>query len=209
MAFVSTALFIVQFVLMSKITQKFKETKGNAYMKFEYVAQWCEIYNNAVGLLVFFTILKLMKILRFNKKMSLLSDTLRNCWKKLLGFSITFMIVFSSFVLFFNLILLSDMFQFATILRSWKTCFGMILGRFEFREMTRSNLLSPIFFILFMVVNMFILLNMTLSIIIESFSAVKNDLAKQVNDYEIIDYICNRFKTWTGMHAYACVYVYI
>ena len=183
---------------MAQITEKFKETKGLAYMKFERVAQWTAIYHYTVGLLVFFTILKLIKLLRFNKKMSLLSQTLRRCGRQLAQFSVIFMIVFFSFVQFFHIILLSDMYQFMTFIRAWETSFAMMLGRFEFQEMTRSNPYSPIFFILFMVVNMFILLNMALSIVIESFTAIKNDAEQQNNEYEIVDYIFNRFKSWTG-----------
>jgi len=47
---------------------------------------------------------------------------------------------------------------------------------------------------------MFILLNMLLSIVIESFTAVKNELAEKKNDHEIIEFILNRFKSWTGLN---------
>lgn len=201
-AIIGMGLFIIQFVQIRKITNKFKETKGNSYMKFQEVSHWSELYSYAVGLLVFFTIIKLIKLLRFNKKMSLLAETLRHCGRKLAVFSIIFMIVFFSFVQFFHIILMQDMIEFNTFLRAWETSFAMMLGRFDFREMTQSNPLSPIFFILFMVVNMFILLNMLLSIIIESFSTVKNDASKQSNEHEIVDFILNRFKEWSGTDIY-------
>ena len=191
-------LYVVQYVMIRKLTARFKVTRGNAYMKFEYVKSWSEIYIYVFSLLVFFTIIKFIKLLRFNKKMLLLAETLKHCGKNLALFSIVFGIVFFSFVQFFHIILLQDMLQFVTFWRSWMTSFAMMLGRFDFQRMTRSNSLSPIFFILFMVVNMFILLNMLLSIVIESFTAVKNEAAEKKNDHEIIEFLLNRFKSWTG-----------
>lgn len=198
LSFAGFALFIVQYIQMKKITQRFKETKGNAYMKFERVARWTELYQYMVGLLIFFTILKLIKLLRFNKKVSLLASTLQHCGKRLAVFAVIFLIIFGSFVQFFHIILLNDMYEFNTLLKSFETCFAMMLGRFEAQEMTRSNVFSPFFFILFMVVNMFILLNMALSIVIESFTAVKNDADQQGNEHEIVEYIFTRFQNWTG-----------
>jgi len=198
LAFLGAILFVNQYVQVDKLTKRFKETKGNTYMKFESVSYYCELYGQSVAMLIFFVILKLIKVLRFNKKISLLARTLKHCGRKLATFSIIFMIVFFSFVQFFNIILMQDMYQFVTFIRSLETCFAMMLGRFDFQKMTRSNFLSPIFFILFMVVNMFILLNMLLSIVIESFTTLKNDAANQRNEYEIINFMLGRFKSWTG-----------
>lgn len=201
MAILSSALYVVQYVMVKRITEKFKVTQGNAYMKFEMVKLWSEVYIYTFSLLVFFTIIKLIKLLRFNKKMLLVSETLKDCGRNLALFSIVFGIVFFSFVQFFHIILLRDMLQFVTLWRALMTSFAMMLGRFDFQGMTHSNPLSPIFFILFMVVNMFILLNMLLSIVIESFTAAKTAAESKKNDYEIIDYMVNRFKSWTGMLA--------
>ncbi|XP_067929649.1 uncharacterized protein [Watersipora subatra] len=199
LSFLATVLFLIQYGYMRKITERFKDTRGDAYMKFQLMGHWTEMYHFIAGLLVFFTVLKLIKLLRFNKKMSLLAETLRHCGLQLSQFSVIFGIIFLAFVQFFHLILICDMDEFATFIKSWETCFAMMLGRFEFKEMTRSNKYSPIFFIVFMIVNLFILLNMALSIIIESFTVVKNDADKQRNEYEIVEYIFNRFKNWAGL----------
>lgn len=184
--------------MMIEITARFRDTKGNAYMNFQLVSTWSQLYTYDLGLLVFFTIIKLIKLLRFNRKISFLSATLRQCGKQLALFGIMWGLVFFSFVQFFHIILLRDMFQFLSFMRATETSFAMMLGRFDFQAMTSSNPLSPFFFLLFMIVNMFILMNMGLSILIESFTAVKLDATKQENDFEIVDYIMNRFKIWTG-----------
>lgn len=201
LAFIGVGLFIMRYLMMREITNRFRVTKGNSYMKFQTVAMWSMFYTYDLSLLVFLTIIKLIKLLRFNRRISFLSSTLRQCGKELALFGIVWGLVFFSFVQFFYVILMKDMFQFVTFLRSTETCFAMMLGRFDFQAMTSSNPLSPIFFLLFMVVNMFILMNMGLSILNESFTAVKSDISKQENDFEIVDYILDKFKKWTGRIA--------
>lgn len=44
-----------------------------------------------------------------------------------------------------------------------------------------------------------VLVNMFLSIVIDSFHMVKHDTEKQSNDYEIVEFIIERFKLWTGI----------
>ena len=63
--------------------------------------------------------------------------------------------------------------------------------------------LGPIFFISFVLVMMFALLNMFLSIISDTFAIVKDDVSKQSNDYEILDFLWGRFKGITGLNTVA------
>jgi len=54
-------------------------------------------------------------------------------------------------------------------------------------------------FLLYMVVVFFVLLAMFVTIISESFTAVCNDVSKQSNEYEMVDFMVGRFKHWTGL----------
>lgn len=53
--------------------------------------------------------------------------------------------------------------------------------------------------ILFVVSVAFILANMFVTILEETFGAVRDDIQKQSNDYEIVDFMLSRFKQWTGL----------
>jgi len=50
-----------------------------------------------------------------------------------------------------------------------------------------------------MVVVFFMLLTMFVTIINEAFAAVCDDVSKQSNEYEMIDFMITRFKHWTGL----------
>jgi len=55
-------------------------------------------------------------------------------------------------------------------------------------------------FFLYMIVVFFILLTMFVTIIIEAFSAVRDDISKQSNEHEMVDFIIMKFKQWTGIN---------
>ena len=57
-------------------------------------------------------------------------------------------------------------------------------------------------FIFFFVVSVtFVIVNMFVSILNETFGAVRADINKQSNDYEIIDFMISRFRRFTGFGA--------
>jgi thiosulfate reductase cytochrome b subunit len=69
----------------------------------------------------------------------------------------------------------------------------MMMGKFDIYNMLGVNQwLTQIFIFLFVVTVTFIVVNMLLSILNDTFSAVRNDKAKQQNDYEIVDFMLGR-----------------
>ncbi|XP_036357895.1 polycystin-1-like isoform X2 [Octopus sinensis] len=193
-------IFIYKLLETTRLTDLFRKTQGNKYMKFQYVAFWNEMFCIIVGWLVFLATLKFMKLLRFNKRMSMLSSTLTNSAPSLLNFSLVFWIFFLSFVQVFYLLFFREMSDFANFITAAETGFLMMMGKFDFHMMKLIQpILCPLIFAMFVVTITFILLNMFLSILNEAFASVKEDLDKQSNEYEIVNFMVGRFKTWTGI----------
>jgi polycystin 2 len=68
--------------------------------------------------------------------------------------------------------------------------FRIILGDFNFAALQQANrILGPAYFILYVFFVFFILLNMFLAIINDTYSEVKADLAEQPNEFEVADYL--------------------
>ena len=63
-------------ILTDELLEIFNRTFGNGYMKLQKVALIDEFYGYHLGLIIFAANLKLLKILAFNNKMSLLIYTL-------------------------------------------------------------------------------------------------------------------------------------
>jgi len=69
----------------------------------------------------------------------------------------------------------------------------MIMGRFDIYNMQAVNqCLTQVFLFLFVVSVTFIVVNMLLSILNDTFTAVRNDKKKQKNDYEIVNFMVSR-----------------
>ncbi len=69
------------------------------------------------------------------------------------------------------------------------TLFRIILGDFNFHELEAANrILGPMYFILYVFFVFFVLLNMFLAIINDTYSEVKADIASQKNEFEMTDY---------------------
>jgi hypothetical protein len=67
--------------------------------------------------------------------------------------------------------------------------FRIILGDFNFHELEQANrVLGPIYFLLYVFFVFFVLLNMFLAIINDTYSEVKADISQQPNEFEVGDY---------------------
>ena len=186
-------IYFYRYIVTNKLLKKFKETHGNGYMKFQYVGYWNEILMYMVGWLVFLATIKFLRLLRFNKKMSLLAATLKHACYPLIMFGLMFSIVFLAFVQFFYYLYFINLDDFRTIVHAAETCLQMILGRFNFFAMKdASSVLGPMFFFIYVISVGYILINMFITILNESFTAVRADINKQRNDYEMVEFITNK-----------------
>ncbi len=79
--------------------------------------------------------------------------------------------------------------EFHTIIAALETCFTMMLNKFKFGNMKETSMTAAIMFFFFAVSCTWILINVLLTIIIEAFEKVKEELNARGNEYEILDFI--------------------
>ena len=78
--------------------------------------------------------------------------------------------------------------------------FSYHTDKFDFYEIrAASPVWGPFILFFFALTVNFVLINFFLTIMMEGFTQVKEDISKQANDYEIVDFMIDRFKTFTGM----------
>uniref|UniRef100_A0A667ZLW5 Polycystin-2 n=1 Tax=Myripristis murdjan TaxID=586833 RepID=A0A667ZLW5_9TELE len=168
----------------------------NTHPTFEPLANLQVQFNNVAAVIVFFSWIKLFKFINFNKTMSQLSSTMSRCAKDLVGFAIMFFIIFLAYAQLAYLVFGTQVNDFSTFQASIFTQFRIILGDFEFSEIEEANpVLGPIYFTTFVFFIFFILLNMFLAIINDTYSEVKADMSQQRSEMEMTDLIkkgCNK-----------------
>ncbi|XP_043195453.1 polycystic kidney disease protein 1-like 2 [Amphibalanus amphitrite] len=201
LSFTGLIVYIMRFIETDKILTIFKDTNGGGYVRLNYAQLLDDLYGYIIGIIVFIATLKFIKLLRFNRRIGMLSATLKQTWNDLTGFFAIFTIAIGSFGLLFNLLLVAYMDDFKDFLSAVESCFAMMLNKFEFMEMYRSSFLAAMMFFLFAIYMNIIFVNVLLTIILKGFEQVKNDVTKQPNDYEVVDFVMRRFKKFLGINS--------
>ncbi|XP_012737948.2 polycystin-2 isoform X1 [Fundulus heteroclitus] len=167
-----------------------------AHPSFEPLADLQVQFNNMAAAVAFFCWVKLFKFINFNKTMSQLSTTMSRCAKDLVGFAIMFFIIFLAYAQLAYLVFGTQVNNFSTFQASIFTQFRIILGDFDFSEIQEANpVLGPVYFTTFVFFIFFILMNMFLAIINDTYSEVKADMSQQRSEMEMTDLIkkgCNK-----------------
>lgn len=169
------------------------------FADFQFLGYWQTQFNSAVAVCVFFAWFKLFKYISFNKTMTQLSSTLSRCAKDVAGFAIMFFIVFFAFAQLGYLLFGTQVRDFSSFINAVFTLLRTILGDFNFHEIEDANrVLGPIFFLSYVFFVFFVLLNMFLAIINDTYSEVKAEIANQRNEFEIADYFKRGYNNMMG-----------
>ncbi|XP_036373120.1 polycystin-2 [Megalops cyprinoides] len=168
----------------------------DTYPNFEHLSYLQVQFNNLSAVIVFFVWVKLFKFINFNKTMSQLSSTMSRCAKEITGFAIMFFIIFFAYAQLAYLVFGTQVDDFSTFQACIFTQFRIILGDIDFSEIEEANrILGSVYFTTFVFFIFFILLNMFLAIINDTYSEVKADMAQQKSEMELTDLIkkgCNK-----------------
>jgi len=139
-------------------------------------------------------------MLKFNRRLSMLTATVSRATVDLKSFIITFFIYFFAFTMLGYLLLGTQMQGYNGFVNSIETLFCCILGNFDYPGLAAASpILGPIFFFIFTWVVVFGMQTMFLVIIIEAFQAVRSETKFARNEYEIGDFILGKFKGLFGM----------
>ena len=201
-SYIGMVLYVYRVIITNRILKIFDRTKGNGYIKLQFVTSIDELFGYIIAFTIFIGILKFIRLLRFNKRMGVLYSTLNQCSKDLKSFCIVFCVVFFSFVQMFYLLFGLHMKDFGSFINSAETTFGMMTGKFDFDSMVRASpFLGPVAFFVFVLIASMVLINIFLTLIISAFETVKHDVMKQSNEYEIVDFMMKKVKELMGFDS--------
>ncbi|KAK7505245.1 hypothetical protein BaRGS_00003407 [Batillaria attramentaria] len=200
MSVAAVVLFFYRLFETNQQMEKFHENNGVGFINFQYVGYWSEVFGYMLAWIVFLSVLKFLRLLRFNRRMSLLSSTLRACANGLLQLSLVFWIVFLAFAMLFFLTFMTIDDRYSSFIGSVVANILMIMGKFSVGTlMSAEPLLTQTYVFFYAVTLTFIILNMFVTVLNEGFGSVRADLTKQQNDYEIVDFMLSRLKGFFGV----------
>ncbi|XP_044258880.1 polycystin-2-like [Tribolium madens] len=193
MAFANLITSIVVFPNVDDAILKIQKNPKQ-YGNLEYLAEMRILYNNFAASLLFFSYIKLFKYLNFNKTMGQLNNTLKRCAFDILGFSIMFFIIFFAFALLGYLLFGSQVEDFSSFGVAMFTLLRTILGDFDYQAIEKANrVLAPIYFLAYIFFVFFVLLNMFLAIINDTYADVKTEIAIAPDEMQMTEFLKKGF----------------
>uniref|UniRef100_A0A1I8GBW5 PLAT domain-containing protein n=1 Tax=Macrostomum lignano TaxID=282301 RepID=A0A1I8GBW5_9PLAT len=186
-------------IVAQKAVSYLLRTYPNKFVNFQWLILWQQMNQLFMGLIVFIFTIRFLRLLTFNRKMRMLGCVLQKAVKPLLHFGVVFGIMFFAFVQMGYLMFFCNVESFKTPIATVETLGVMTLNKFDFTTfIVGGGNLGMIFFFFYMLFVSFILINFFLTIILESFSAVKADWANVSNEYEIVDYAVSCIRSLFG-----------
>ncbi|KAH8377065.1 hypothetical protein KR093_003289 [Drosophila rubida] len=162
-----------------KVKNLVSNLSGEHYQSLDTLCFWNTIYVDMMAILAFLVWIKIFKFISFNKTLVQFTTTLKRCAKDLAGFSLMFAIVFLAYAQLGLLLFGTKHPDFRNFITSIMTMIRMILGDFQYNLIEQANrVLGPIYFLTYILLVFFILLNMFLAIIMETYNTVKSEITQ-------------------------------
>jgi hypothetical protein len=192
----ATANLMTSVILFPSVDDAIEKIRDNPekYGNLEYPGEMKILYNNFAASLLFFSYIKLFKYLNFNKTMGQLNNTLKRCALDILGFSIMFFIIFFAFAELGYLLFGSQVEDFSSFGVAMFTLLRTILGDFDYQAIEKANrVLAPIYFLSYIFFVFFVLLNMFLAIINDTYADVKTEIAIAPDEMQMTEFLKKGF----------------
>ncbi|XP_070577645.1 polycystin-2-like protein 2 [Ptychodera flava] len=164
---------------------------------------WMELFGYVLASVVFLSVLKFIYILRFNRRMSLLSSTLKESAVDMAAFGVQFVIVMVAFGIAFQLTLGANLDDYRTAVSTVETLISAWLGIFDYDALVEANrIFGPLLFFLFIFFIYFVLTTMFISIILKAFAVAKARSDQEKNEYELVEYVWGQVRGILGLDLF-------
>lgn len=185
--------------LLGAAGRKLRAAPAAQHQQLERLAFGQQLYNTALAGCTFLVWLKVFKYLSFNRTLLQLSTTLSRCAGDLCAFSLMFVIVFVAFAQLGYVLFSAEMADFRTYGDAVMTLLRTLVGDFDYVAIERADrVLGPLFFVSYIFFVFFVLLNMFLAILNDTYSEVKQ--SRDVAPVRVAAYLGRQFRQW-----FACV----
>lgn len=193
-------LFFQRLSAAADVQQFFKQTSGYGYYKMDLINESNSVFTVCLALCMGLASIKFLKLFRFNNKIYSLALTLNKCAKELIGFGLIFALIWLAFVQLMYLMFVERLSSFSSVLSSMEASFEIMLGGFYVSPLIKDYpLIGSLIYVLFNVFVVFLLLNIFISIVCDSFRTVSEDLHNRENELEMFDYLSEKLKAVLGV----------
>ncbi|CAI5476233.1 unnamed protein product [Closterium sp. Yama58-4] len=177
-----------------------------AFMELQNIITLRAVYFAMQGINLFFLMVRLLKLMDFQPYLGVITRSLALATPSLLHFFLLSFTVFSCFSMFAYLVFGGALEMFSTVLQSMFSCFLLLLNdnssAYFFQRMESWDLIAAmLFFLMFIVLLVFILLNFLIAIIVDAFMTVKDgDVVATSIVADLAHIIKYKWNCWRGRY---------
>jgi polycystin 1L2 len=128
---VSIGMYVMKNMFTTLAMKAVRESELSKFFNFYTIAQWNDRCATILAVVSFCATLKFLKLLRFNKRIDMLAETLIYVSDDLKRFSLTFIVFMLAYAQFGFLLLSSSLQSNRNFMSAIESVFLLILGQFE------------------------------------------------------------------------------
>ncbi|XP_075240143.1 polycystin-2-like [Convolutriloba macropyga] len=190
-------LFMIRYTETENAMARVSLVGGRQFVNLNHLVSVSNMYLVILASVCFVSTIRFLKILNFNKKISMFRDVLVACREDLVSFTIMFVVLQAGFVTMAHLFFGNFLVRYATMFQTQQSLFNMLLGKFSFQQLIDvDETLGAIFFMSYSNCMMLITLNIFVVILDVSVGHVNKGLAEKSNEYEILSFLGGRARYW-------------
>eukprot|EP00762_Andalucia_godoyi_P002345 ANDGO_07628.mRNA.1 Polycystin-2 len=172
--------FISRAVVIGRIYASSFNINGSSYPDLDEIVNNYVINAQLDGLLAVLCFLRTFQFLRLNDRLNLLGRTLSEAVGDLVGFLVMFVIVFLGFASMAFIVYGPELDEYRTYARSISACFFILLGDSDYESLLHVHrILTPFFYFGFMLLVFFVLFNVFLAIVNDSYQKATESSSSQ------------------------------
>ncbi|XP_065682979.1 polycystin family receptor for egg jelly isoform X2 [Hydra vulgaris] len=190
---ITTGVFFSRVMLVKKAVKSIQEDQKK-FVSFNRIVQWDQLFSGLTSVLVLLTCIKSIRILQYNKTISLFVLTLKKSASPLAAFFLIFAIFFTSFTAWAYLMFIPYLPEYSNYISASESVMSLLLGSFKFKDIVSAKpVLGSLWFTLIMIFGVMYIMNVFLTIVMETYASVNKDLSMTNQKYEIVDFMIKKF----------------
>jgi hypothetical protein len=130
----SVGIYIWRYHECQSIEKLFEQTNGYVYINLQLTSYVNDLLTYLFGFCCFFGTIKSIQLCRFNQRICLFIQTLKNAGKELLSFGLMFSIVFMSFVSLLYLLFTAKLCSCSSLLQATQMLFQMTVMKYDVHQ---------------------------------------------------------------------------
>ena len=202
LAYTIIGLFINRLIVCNNVMGVFDDNNFDKFANFHTAAFYDALLRYVMAALILLVILKVFKLLRFNARLSMLSQTLYSARGMLFAYSFSLFGVAMAFAIFAVLVFGTVLEGYRNFPRTVITMFLFMLGQSDYYGLQKANpVFGPLFFFIFSVTFQFIFVQYFITLLMDAFHTTRVYIASVKTEVHMVQYICRKFRLVTMLET--------